>query len=242
MKNYYNADLMRIRKKHGHLIWLALIYVIIAAIAFMKCTNEAGYVEFADLVAGSLPAYLGLIVFFAVFSDDTKTRTMQVAIGRGLTRNQVLFSKVLEGLTLTVVYFALSGLVLSVIPLIVHVSISGASYLKLWGAILESILSMMFYFNIGLILIVATLKSNLAEIVYILFAFAIIPGALNVGFAFASEKLGWPNLLPYLYGNLISSFLQNPLANLGCLLGGAVYLATTLFIAAETFQKKELEF
>lgn len=242
MKNYYRADLMRIRKKHGHLIWLAVIYIAVALIAVIKCTSEAAYIDFAGMVAGALPAYLGVIVFFAVFSDDTKTRTMQVAIGRGLTRTKVLSAKVLEGLTLTVVYFAITGLILSIVPVFLHVTLTSASFIKLWGDIVEAVLSMMFYFNIGMILIVATLKSNLAEIVYIMFAFDIIPGAVNIGCAFASEKLGWPELLPYLYGNLIGTFLENPVANIGCLLGGIIYLAVTLWIAMQIFAKKELEF
>ena len=242
MNNYLKADLARIRSKQSHIICLLVIYLILAAITFFKSSNEASWIEFADLAAGSLPVYLGTIVFFAVFSDDIKTRTMQVAIGRGLTRSKVIIAKILEGLILTVVYFALAGVLMQAVGMLAHVSLSSASTAKLWSAIIESIFQMMFYFNLGMILVAATLKSNLAEIFYILCAFDIIPGAVNILFAFCYEKLGWPNLLPYLYSGLISDFMGHPLEKLLSLVGALVYLIVTVWLTMQIFSKKELEF
>ena len=242
MNNYFKADLKRIRANHGHGLCLAVIYLVIAVVAVFKCSDAAGYVGFAQMAASSLPAYLGIIVFFAVFSADTKTRTMQVAIGRGMTRVQVVLAKVLEGLYLTVVYFVLTGLILTVVPLVLQAGVTSADMIKLWSTVAESILSVMLFFNLGMILIIATLKSNLAEIFYVLCGFEIIPGAVLMGLGFLHVQMGLPDLTVYLYTSLLSSFVEQPLTNIISGLGVVVWLLATLFIAITIFRKKELEF
>lgn len=242
MKNYFNADMHRIRRNHGHVVWLLVILIALAAIAAFRAGDEEKYMDFIATASGGMPIYLGIIIFFAVFADDTKAGTMQVAIGRGLTRAQVVWAKVMEGVYLTVIYYALAGVILAVIPMVMHLQMASADYLTIVTSILGSVFNTMLYFNIGMIFIVATLKSNYAEIIFILFVFDIIPGAINLLLGLCYTNLGWPNLLPYLYSSMVGSFLDNPMANLGNALGMIIYLAVSLFLTIRIFKKKELEF
>ena len=144
----------------------------------------------ADIIAGSLPIFLGIVIFFAVFQDDVKAGTVQVALGKGLSRKQVVWAKVLEGLALTIIYYLIAALILSLVPAVLPISLTSANVLDIWTTTLQSIFDTILFFNIGMIIVVATFKTNLAEITYILFAFSIIPGALNVILGIAYSKFG----------------------------------------------------
>ncbi len=242
MRNYIKADFKRIFAKRIHCILIVLIYLAIAALAVLKASNEETYMGTASMIAGTLPIYFGTIVFFAVFSDDAKARTMQVAIGRGLTRKKVIYAKIIEGLLLASFYYVLSGVLLNVIPAVMHVSISSAYAASIWTDILTSIFDTMFFFLIGLMIIAGTLKTNFAEIFFILCVVDVIPGVINFGLAFAETSLGMPSVLPYLYESCVNAMIKDPLANLGSILGVVIYLWLTTFLAVRFFQKKELEF
>ena len=242
MRNYFKADIKRIFAKRGHRMIVLLLYLAIAALLVLKASDEESYMGTASMVAGTLSIYFGTIIFFAVFSDDTKARTMQVAIGRGLTRKKVIYAKVLEGLFLAVLYYGISGILLSVIPVVMQVSISSSAIISFWTDITTCLFDTMFFFMISMIIIAATLKTNIAEIIFILFVVDIIPGAISVGLAFAETNLGMPSLIPYLYESCVNAMIKNPIANLGSILGVIIYLGVTLFLAVHFFQKKELEF
>lgn len=242
MKNYFDADIKRIHSKRSYLIVLAVVYVLMAFIAGLQCGNPDSYLSMADIIAGSMPIFLGTIVFFAVFQDDAKTGTMQVAIGRGLTRKQVIWAKVLEGLVLTVVYYLVAALILSLVPLVLPISLTAANVFDIWSTTVQSILDTFLFFNIGMIIFVACFKVNFAEITYILFAFSIIPGALNVILGVCYSKFGMPNLLPLLYDNMTGAFIKEPLAHLGSGLGIIIYIVVSLWLTIRIFRKKELEF
>jgi ABC-2 type transport system permease protein len=242
MKNYFKADLKRIHRKGIHYVLLITFYVILSIVAYVKASSTSSYSSFSELATGALSMFLGILLFFEVFQDDTKTRTMQIAIGRGLTRAEVLFTKELEGLFLTIVYYSIAGVLLSIIPAVMHLSLQDAGVNSFWISVVSSELNTILYFNIGLIIVVATLKSNFAEIVFILFTFDIIPAGINLALGLCNAKLGMPDLLPYVYHNMTDTFVENPLQNWGSCLGIIFYLILSLWIAIRIFNKKELEF
>ena len=242
MRNYFDADIKRIHSKRGHLILVVVIYVLMAIVAGFQSGNPDSYMSMADIIAGSLPIFLGIVIFFAVFQDDVKAGTVQVALGKGLSRKQVVWAKVLEGLALTIIYYLIAALILSLVPAVLPISLTSANVLDIWTTTLQSIFDTILFFNIGMIIVVATFKTNLAEITYILFAFSIIPGALNFLLGICTSKFGMPNMLPLLYDNMTGAFFKAPLTHMGSGLGIIIYIVISLWLAIYFFKKKELEF
>lgn len=73
--------------------------------------NTVTYLIMARAFAGMLPMFFGLLVFIAVFSMDFKAKTMQVAIGTGLSRAEVVLAKTVEVFVITVAGIFLFGVV-----------------------------------------------------------------------------------------------------------------------------------
>jgi ABC-type transport system involved in multi-copper enzyme maturation permease subunit len=243
MGRYIRADLKRIHAKKSHVVCLLFIYLIIAAIVSYNCMQGGqGYASAANMIAGTLAIYLGTLVFFAVFSADTHTKTMQIAIGSGLSRTQVVLAKVMEGLILTVLYDLIAGLILCLLPAVFHVSMSGAAVSAVITSVIGSILDSLLFFNLSMIVIFATLRANGGEILYILFAFQIITGLITGALGYLNVQFGFPDLTGLLFSSLSSSFFSNPAGNVFCLIGMAVYLIVPIYIAKAVFAKKELEF
>jgi len=242
MINYIKADLYRIRSKRGHNILLLLTYILLIVITIFKSNNETSYIELSSMLPTILMIFFGINVFFSVFSEDSKAGTMQIAIGKGLTRKTVIITKALEGLYLTTIYYVIAGLLITIVPLVMHLSLSSSMLSAVWICIIESILDTVLYFNSGMIILLATFKSNLAEITFILFALTIIPDVINIGLGLCTSNLGMPNLVPYVYSNIVSDFLANPIKNIFDVIGIVVYLVISIVLSIEIFKKKELEF
>jgi ABC-type transport system involved in multi-copper enzyme maturation permease subunit len=244
MQRYVHADLKRIRRKKSHFIVLLCIYLVIALIAVFNCStgNLKEFQSMADIIAGTLTIYFGIVVFFAVFSADTRTRTMQIAIGSGLSRSQVVWSKELEGLILAVVYDAIAALILCLVPVIFHAGLPASFFSAIAVSTIQSILETMVFYNISMIVIFATLHANYAEILYIMFSFEIITGIFTVLFGYLNTQFGFPDLSGILFSSLSASFFADPLNNLLNIVGIAVYLILPIYLSQLVFRKKELEF
>lgn len=242
MRNYFKADIHRIHHKTSYKIWLIIIYLFIILLGIFKCSDESSYADITSFITSFLPIILGIITFFGVFSDDSKAKTIQVAIGRGITRNKVIVTKVLESAFLITIYYAIVGLILTIIPQLLHTNISSVVMNQIWLDTIESILNTILYFNIGLMVLVMTMKSNLAEITYILFAFDIIPGMINIGLVTCNTKLNFPNLIPYVYQSMVGDLLKNGITSWPCIIGIALYLIIIMVLSTKLFNQKELEF
>ena len=191
------------------------------------------------MVAGSLCILLGIIIFISVFAADMRTRTMQAAIGSGVSRREVIYAKDTEGMILILVYYGIAGLILTLAPMLFHLQIAIDA---IWMTTLKSMLETMVYFDISMILICATLRTNYAEILYILFAFQIVDGLLSLGLGYLALNFSFPDLTGFLFSSLAASFFKDPALNILSLAGIVLYLIIPVEIAQSVFKKKELEF
>jgi ABC-type transport system involved in multi-copper enzyme maturation permease subunit len=241
MNQYIHADMKRIHSYPLHWFWLIAVYAIIGGIAFYQGSHGTAesYLETANMVAGSLCILLGIIIFISVFAADMRTRTMQAAIGSGVSRREVIYAKDTEGMILILVYYGIAGLILTLAPMLFHLQIAIDA---IWMTTLKSMLETMVYFDISMILICATLRTNYAEILYILFAFQIVDGLLSLGLGYLASNFSFPDLTGFLFSSLAASFFKDPALNILSLAGIVLYLIIPVEIAQSVFKKKELEF
>ena len=117
MRNLLRADIGRAQKKMSFLACIGIVCVLIIGmtlLAFIFPTSASdlealgssetgrGY-AFLDnfgIVSVFIPFLVGIPVYQAVFTDDFNSRTMQTAIGRGVSRQKLILGRFIEVLVL----------------------------------------------------------------------------------------------------------------------------------------------
>ncbi len=100
MKNYIIAELYRLRRRRPRLVLLFLVYVaIILSLSYIRSQLTWNTVAFIGTFEGSFGVaglFVCLVEFLFVYASDFKAGIMQAAIGRGMSRAQVVLAKYLE--------------------------------------------------------------------------------------------------------------------------------------------------
>lgn len=97
MINYILADFKRIFVRVSRLVSIAIIIALMIWVGYL--TRESGGLGFLNVfkqILTYMPVPLGVIELLAIFSDDFKAKSMQIAIGCGLGRNRVIVAKWLQ--------------------------------------------------------------------------------------------------------------------------------------------------
>ena len=115
MLNYIRADLLRITRRVPRIVILLAFYAISRTIVFTCAVNgqknSIGLMAAVPGLFSLMGALFGLVELMSVFSDDFRAKTMQVAIGLGVSRPQVVLAKTIEYVVLNLV----DGLVLALL-------------------------------------------------------------------------------------------------------------------------------
>ena len=245
MNQYIKADFLRISHKKTHIlsvIILALILPVVLSFCMVHYIKFSGE-ETLMLISSFSQIFIGVSIFSAVFADDFRSKTLQVAIGRGLSRGQVILAKEWELLLLTLLYS-----VILVMGVAVTAGVLGSPIpvtTNLAGNYFSNVLSCMGFYNLAMIPVYITQKSNLGEIAYVFLSVGIINSILTALLTFDVLPKFVTSLSKYLFTNCVSDFkhgleaghmLIQPLA--GCL----IWIIGALIITQIIFRKKELDF
>jgi ABC-type transport system involved in multi-copper enzyme maturation permease subunit len=105
MVNYILADYKRVISRVPRLIFLAIYEVVFVVFVLNKWHNAAGHYNSVALLNDSqfffyiwLSHVLCLVDFIHSFTFDFQAKTIQVALGLGISRLQVIFSKLIQTL------------------------------------------------------------------------------------------------------------------------------------------------
>ena len=102
MLDYIIADYLRIIKRIPRIIGIALFYIALIIYMLVKSSsktatwNSVSFVSAITTFTALFSLFLGVFEFLAIFSDDFKAKTMQVAIGLGIHRSKIIASKMIE--------------------------------------------------------------------------------------------------------------------------------------------------
>lgn len=106
MLNYMRADLYRIFSRVSRYVLLAVFYLVTIGILnyviLSNHLNSIGIVSNIAFVYTAGALVPGIIELMTVFAEDFKAKTLQIAIGGGLSRTRVVLAKLLEFVLLAV--------------------------------------------------------------------------------------------------------------------------------------------
>lgn len=245
MINYIKADFNRIGKRIPRYIVMVLAFAAMAAIMLKLADGETvyGVVDILNKAVPYICPVFGIIEFFFVYADDLKAKTMQIAIGHGVSREQVVVTKWLEFSLLCLI-----DLVVLTVEIVICCAIKGALFSGEPAG--DVIILMVFGLirNIGamgvtMILIFLTENVVLSVIVYMLASLGIL-GAI-VGIILTIGPLENLHLDRYLFSTLLTTAQSRMIVgtfSVGHILGIIAYLAAFYFVTVLLFKRRELEF
>lgn len=246
MSNYILADLKRIMIRVPRLIMMLLVYavlVIIIAVTYRVSWNSVNFVLFIQKYISFLPIVLGMIELVAVYADDFKAKTMQVAIGIGLSRSRVVFCKQVELLVISILDLLIFAIIMLGGAFILDAGLTGAQVGELIVSLVMTSVTIISYTGLTMIVMFYSQGTGTGRIVYL----ALVTGLVA---QVASLALSIKILAPL---HLSSFTLEYALsvAKARLLLGSfdlksfltiAAYLVVSFILTSVLFKKRELEF
>ena len=254
MRNCITTDILRAYRKKGLLICLGVVValmvlslVITMVHPFKSMGGTSGTFKSLTSAFYEFNAFLVAIpVFSTVYSDDFKSKSMQTALGFGISRNKMILARFFECLILLIECH-----VFIMLLTFLFAAICGASssvIVGLTGELWIIALKILGFLCLSMILVYGTQKPTLGLVLFIL---------LNADlFAFIVELI---DMIPFLKDNDIklhnvfpSGMIMNidDAAHAGkigetiarIILFIAVYVVVPVIISMRLFRKKELDF
>lgn len=249
MKNYILADLQRILKKKSFLL-VFLIFIVSFFLLMFVISNSTftgdQYANYTGIFINFFPIFAGIPLFISVYNDDFKSKSMQVAIGYGISRKKVILTKIFDIILLSFGIGIVFGALFLLNPVLLNVSLTGANISSVIISLFGSILLIIGYTSISSILLYFTENAVLGIVAFILLASGTVSMVLGLilGQNFIANTFG--NIVSYLFTNSISAQMHNVLTlghpTFSLIPTLIVYIILPVGISMLLFEKKELEF
>lgn len=250
MRNYIRADLKRILGRPSHIFSMLLLFAIYAGLLYMGAhgvqVTSVSFITSACSNAATIAVFIGLFEMIGIFSEDFKVKTMQIAIGMGVSRNKVVLCKLFEVFTMLVVDAILMVGVTLGMGAVVGVSIPMAVLMDLIKMLLvQLIFSGVIFTSLTMIVLFTTQSTVLSIFVYVLVSVDIgsllieLPSLMGVSW-FESLRLN-----RFTISRLIGLFdtrLALGTFDVPSFLGALAYLVVGVVATCKLFQKRELDF
>lgn len=248
MFNYMYADLRRIYRRLPRLIVLTLIYIAVTAV--LASALGDGEIKAAPMMilfehyaVGYFPLVIGLVEMASLYSDDFRAKTMQQAIGMGISRTEVVLCKLLDMTVLLLIDLAVFGAVTLAAGGIwggagMTAEVTGELLLTLLSAWLKAVA----YASLSMTLAFYTQNALFSMLVYI----ALASGAANtmLGMALGMRSLAPLHLPRFLLTSQANAFYTHALLgyfDLASFLAVLIYIAAGAFASSWLFKNVELE-
>ncbi|EHI70967.1 hypothetical protein ACVRY7_05020 [Streptococcus ictaluri] len=245
--NYIKADLMRIINKKSFIATIGLYLAAFLALYFILFNPHLTSQQFllkTDIIPSFFPVVLGVAIFLAVYHDDFKSKSMQVAIGFGISRQKIILIKFLEQALLTLTTASLSAFLMWLVPYLTGIPLTSDENLVLATHWLLQAILVIGYITFAQVLVFYQQQAISGLILYILLATNTICGLLSLAFNHFLKDSSF-NPSPALFKNLLQKLivqLTDGHLEWLSLIGVLVYLILPIIVTQKLFKKKELEF
>ncbi len=244
MINFLRADVKRLMRRMPLVVSMLILYMIhvgVITYSFMKKSSAASFVGTATTSIEIMVILMVMVEFGAIFSDFIRANVMQVAIGRGISRRQVVLFKYLE----MAIVMCFNLLILTLLTLILN-PVLGArldilqikeililfftTWLKTVGLLSFAMIPIFGFFSptIGLILYLA-LVLNLDN--------ALLSLVKQIK---GLEMLTLENYTFDSLGSAFASHLYLGIFSVSKFIAMIIYIALAIFVSIRIFKKKEL--
>ena len=246
MKQYIVADLKRIVGQVPYWIcMLLLIGYMIGLFLFHSLFNWniVTYMVTAMDFVGMLPIFFGLLVFIAVFSVDFKAKTMQVAIGTGLSRAEVVLSKAVEVFVITIAGIVLIGVAVLLAGVVTGPGMSATQAMEIINSLWVKGVAIISYNYIAMILIFFTQKPGIGTLFYIALATPVVEILISI--INDIKLIKELDICRFYLANLIETAHTRLILgtfDIASFIGIVAYIMAGVAVTILLFRKRELEF
>lgn len=250
MFNYIRADLYRIFHQALRYIWLILCMAVLVALqlyfAARDNLNALGFASYIHTFLKIATVICGVGELSSVFTDDFRAKTMQIAIGNGVSRRHVVLAKLLEFAFL----FLLDLVILTALMILGGVVFMGLSFTahpiqQMLVNILSSTLTAVLCADVTMILLFYTQKTGFAPLLYLVLFIDPIHQIFQMAFS-TNETFLRLHLGDYTMTSLIGTV--NTQLGLGAsfpamqLILVFAYIVAVYLVTCLVFNKRELDF
>ncbi len=247
MMHYWQADCIRILRRVPRIIATAAILVIYAiAVIYISTKTSWNSVTFLAAAASGISMAmiaLGLVEFGAVFSDDLKAKSIQAAIGMGISRKKVVLTKYLEIGTIALLDLVCLGLATGICGALTDISLTAAQMAEAIHYLSGAWISIVAYCGAAMIFAFLLQGTGIASLVYLglslTFVDSLLEKALNL------QVIRGLHLSQYLLSKSLESLNSKLILGIpdaGTMIRVAVYIVGFYLITVALFRRHELEF
>ena len=249
MKRYIIADLKRLVKRVPRWIIIGLGIVLpVIILCVMSITSDepmtgSGYATSAKVALQFCGLLFGLFEISYIYGDDFKAKSMQIAIGSGISRRRIVNTKWVT--TMIVVAFDLIALA---IPLIItgFFTSHGFSATDIGGILLCGVstwLTNISVVGVCAILIFAMQGTGLGVLLYLAIQFSLFEKILDMISSLCHiERFHLSSYELCSLNNVFAARLELGRIHFSSLLGILIYMAISFVLTVLIFRKRELEF
>ncbi len=250
MLNSIKADLLRVQRKKSLIIMtlltlgLCILFTALIGANVLKGDNSALYTTSLNMILGLNTLLIGIPVFNAVFSDDFKSRSMQVSIGYGVSRTKMILIRFFEFLlTFVEVYIIFTAFVF-LLGAAIGVDMDTMVHIteRLWRDLLLS----MCYCAFAMIFVYFTQNGTLGLVAYILLvtsAFTLVFSGIDMLPILRKHDI---SIAAITIDGMYSSLFDTSLADAKRFMWGSLligcYVILPMILTIQIFKHKELDF
>lgn len=246
MSNYICADLKRILFRAPRIIMTLLIYAImlcVAAFTYYTGWSSINFVNNIQMYILMLPIMLGLVELIAVYSDDFRAKTMQVAIGLGISRAKVVCCKLIEVILLAAIDIAVLAVLILGTAAFLEAGLSVAQNRELLVALLMAGVIIVGYISLTMIVMFYNQGTGLGRIVYLALACGGVSSLVQLTTLIDFlEPLRLDSLTLTHFLDVGRARLLIGIFDVKCFIGILLYIVASTGVTIFLFRKRELEF
>lgn len=246
MLNYLKADLRRVFTRIPRWITLLVQCVILAVTTYItkmvSWSNENFFTVMNMYFSIAAPLFIGLFEIGTIYADDFKAKSLQVAIGTGVSRVQVIVVKFIELAIVSIFDLLVQGIVTVGLAKVFGAGLTAIQYGDLVVLLFIAWLTALCCTAASAILMFRNQNGEIGKLIYIAMWLP-VPELLR----FLLEMGPWAQLQlsKYLYTeqlNLLSSYLMLRRMNFGCLFSIIGFIVVCFVITVLLNRRKELDF
>jgi len=249
MNNYILANLKRILAKKSFYTTTIIFIGLMLFLTYVKAGPDytsTGYINDVQTMIGLYPLLVGLAIFIATFYDDFKAKTVQSALGLGVSKTQVIFSKIIEVVILAIILGVITAVIIMLFPILFHIDMSAESYKNITIQYIGATVQMIGYFCLCLPILFFRYSAIEGVILYVMLSSSVI-------YIFSTLFLGSETVINII-GDKTFLILSNSISKIkGAIISSSsidftsvmmliLYFVLPIGLTIILFKKKELEF
>lgn len=248
MVQLIKADLYRIFNKKTMYVYVG--FCAVAFVGLMLLMNANGmdaksYPTFVSVITNFMGLFVGTFVVALVYNDDLKSKSLQSAIGFGMKRSTLVFTKFgLALIMFAIMVLGYSALV-AIMPQVMGYTLEAQTVTIIAGNIMIEVVKIIAYIGLVSVVAFAIQKPTFVTTIFILLATGTFGSLLGLilGQGFMIKIFG--NLMQYtptVMGNTYMINLSENVQRFDAIGAILIYALVGLVVSAILFKNKELEF